>query len=227
VYGAHPSPRRLQRLAALRGLYAIVDASSPQPPLELVQAFLAGGAKVLQLRLKNAGAGKLLELARAAVSLCRPAGAILLVNDRPDVAKLADADGVHLGQDDLPVAAARDLLGGDALIGLSTHSDKELDKGQLSGADYLGFGPVFATATKAKSDPHGAPLPAPHGLEGLARACKRSRLPLVAIGGITLETAPGVAAAGARCAAVIGWLAAGDPELRARQLGEAFARGRA
>ncbi len=220
-------PARAARLQRLRGLYAIVDGSSPQPPLSLVAAFIDGGAPVIQIRLKGLGAGPLLSVARAATKLCHDAGRLLLVNDRPDVAKLSGADGVHLGQDDLPVAAARALLGPDLLIGLSTHSDAELDQGCASGADYLGFGPIFATATKSITDPAGAPLPPPHGLAGLRRACARASLPLVAIGGITDEGAAGVAEAGAACAAAIGWLSAAGhaPEARARLFAAAFARG--
>jgi thiamine-phosphate diphosphorylase len=220
-------PARAARLEKLRGLYAIVDASSPQPPLSLVSAFIEGGATVIQLRLKNVGAGPLLAIARAAVALCHDAGRLLLVNDRPDVARLSGADGVHLGQEDLPVAAARALLGPDLVIGLSTHLDAELEPGCLSGADYLGYGPIFATTTRSKTDPTGAPLPPPHGLAGLQRACARATLPVVAIGGLTVESAAGVAAAGAACGAVISWLTAEghDPAERARQYAAAFALG--
>jgi thiamine-phosphate diphosphorylase len=218
---------RAARLQRLRGLYAIVDASSPQPPLSLVAAFVEGGAKVIQLRLKNVGAGPLLAIARAAATLCRESGTLLLINDRPDVAKLSGAGGVHLGQDDLPVAAARALLGPDAVIGLSTHFDDEVEQGCASGADYLGYGPIFATVTKSITDPTGAPLPPPHGLLGLQRVCARATLPVVAIGGLSAGSAAGVAEAGAACAAAIGWLTAAghDPAERARQFAAAFALG--
>ncbi|HTO99658.1 MAG TPA: thiamine phosphate synthase [Myxococcales bacterium] len=198
------------------GLYAIVDGSAPRPPLELVGAFVRGGAAVVQLRLKQAGAGELLRLAREARKLC--AGkALFLVNDRPDVARLAEADGVHLGQEDLPCEAARAILGPAALIGVSTHSAEEIDRSQS--ADYIGFGPVFATASKP-----GAPLPPPHGIEGLREAVRRSRVPVVAIGGITAANAGMVAEAGARCAAAIASLCnAEDPESAARELARAFA----
>lgn len=195
-----------------KGAYCIVDEASGQPPARLVRAFVENGAAVVQLRFKEAGAGELLRIAREARALC--AGrALLLVNDRPDVAKLACADGVHLGQDDLPVADARELLGPDALIGVSTHSDAEIDA--AAGADYIGFGPVFATRSKP-----GAVLPPPHGLEGLRRAVARSRLPVVAIGGITVATVGAVAATGARCAAAIAELCE-DPA-RVRTFAEAF-----
>jgi len=211
-----------RRLARLRGLYAIVDGSAARPPLELLQAFLRGGATVVQLRLKALPARDLLELAREAVAICRQRDALLLVNDRPDVARAAVADGVHLGQEDLPAGAARELLGADALIGISTHSDAEIDAAIAAGADYLGFGPVFETASKP-----GAPLPPPHGLLGLERAVRRAApVPVVAIGGLTARTAGGVARAGAACAAAIGEICqAADPERAARSLAEAFARG--
>jgi len=195
-----------------RGVYAIVDGSAARPPLELVGAFVRGGAAVVQLRLKQAGAGELLRVAREARRMCSAGGSLLLVNDRPDVAKLAGADGVHLGQEDLPVAAARAILGPEALIGLSTHSDVEIDG--AAGADYIGFGPIFATQSKP-----GAPLPPPHGIEGLRRAVRRAGKPVVAIGGITAENAAAVRAAGANCAAAIAYICgAEDPERAVRSL---------
>jgi thiamine-phosphate pyrophosphorylase len=199
------------------GVYAIVDGSAARPPLDLVGAFVRGGAAVVQLRLKNVGAGELLKVAREARKLC--AGrALLLVNDRPDVARLAEADGVHLGQDDLPWQAARAIVGPRALVGVSTHSDAEIDA--VQGADYIGFGPVFATASKP-----GAALPLPQGLDGLRRAVERSTAPVVAIGGITVARAPEVARAGARCIAAIAELCnAPDPEAATRAMAEAFAR---
>jgi thiamine-phosphate pyrophosphorylase len=200
------------------GVYAIVDDSAARPPLELVGAFVHGGAAVVQLRLKRAGAGELVRVAREARKIC--AGrALLLVNDRPDVARLAEADGVHLGQDDLPWRDARAIVGAGALVGVSTHTDEEIDAAQ--GADYVGFGPVFATASKP-----GAPLPPPHGTVGVARAVRRSRAPLVAIGGIGEETAADVARAGARCVAAIAALCnAADPERAVARLRAAFEAG--
>ena len=170
----------------------------------------------MQLRLKEAGAGELLRVAREARKLCAAGRALLLVNDRPDIARLAETDGVHLGQEDLPWLAARAILGPRALIGVSTHSDAEIDAAQ--GADYIGFGPIFATASKPG-------LPLPHGIEGLRRAVRRSRIPLVAIGGINMDRAPEVAGAGARCVAAIGQLCfAPDPESATREMAKAFAR---
>jgi thiamine-phosphate pyrophosphorylase len=211
-----------RRLARLRGIYAIVDGSATRRPLELVDAFLRGGASIVQLRLKALPVPDLLSLAQEAVAICRERDALLLVNDRPDVARGAGADGVHLGQDDLPIGAARAVVGEDAIIGLSTHSDAEIDAGLAAGVDYLGFGPVFETRSKP-----GAPLPPPHGVAGLSRAVRRAgAVPLVAIGGITAASASEVAGAGAASAAAIGELChARDPETAVRAMVEAFARG--
>jgi thiamine-phosphate pyrophosphorylase len=200
------------------GVYAIVDDSAARPPLDLVGAFVRGGAAVVQLRLKRAGAGELVRVAREARKICS-GRALLLVNDRPDVARLAEADGVHLGQEDLPWREARAIVGPGAVVGVSTHGDAEIDGAQ--GADYIGFGPIFATASKP-----GAPLPPPHGIAGLARAVRRSRAPVVAIGGIGEDNAGEVARAGARCVAAIAALCnAADPEQAVARLRAAFEAG--
>ena len=196
-----------------RGVYAIADGSAGRPLLDLVGAFVRGGAAAVQLRVKDAGAGEILRLAREARRLC--AGKTLFfVNDRPDIARLAEADGLHLGQDDLPLNEARKIVGPKMIIGISTHSDAEIDGGGGQGADYLGFGPIFATQSKP-----GAPLPPPHGIEGLRRAVARSNIPVVAIGGITSKTAREVYAAGAHCVASIADICtAADPEAAVRAL---------
>src|SRR4030088_1901422 len=169
-----PQSVRTRRLSGMSGLYAIVDGSSPHDPIALVSAFLRGGAQVIQLRLKQAGAGELLRVAREAGAPCLARGALLLVDDRPDVARLAGADGVHLGQDDLPVAEARAVLGEEALVGVSTHSDAEMDAPGAADAAHTGFGPIFATATKKSTAPGAAQLPPPHGPSGLALAVRRA-----------------------------------------------------
>ena len=191
-----------------RGLYAIVDS------LEQAAAAVEGGAAVVQLRRKRADSGTILNTARAVAALCKGRAAFIM-NDRSDIARLSHADGVHLGQDDLPVQAAREIIGAGRLVGVSTHTDDEIDAALAAGADYLGFGPVFATASKE------AALPPPHGLDALARAVQRARgVPVVAIGGITSATVREVAATGARCAAAIAELAR-DP-LAASRFAEAF-----
>lgn len=193
-------------------LYAIVDplGRPDVDPVALGERLLAGGARVLQLRCKDAATGALADAARELVRRAHAHGAKLLVNDRVDVASLAGADGVHLGQEDLPVEAARRILGPDRWIGLSTHDFDQAIAADAGGADYLGFGPIFATATKATGYD-------PRGLEALVAVRARVTKPIVAIGGITLETAPHVLAAGADAVAMIGALAgAADPEARVR-----------
>lgn len=210
------SPARSSRLDRLRGLYALVGG--PDPVWQASQA-LDGGAGVIQLRVKDRPAAEVLELAALLVALAR-GRALVIVNDRADLAVLAGADGVHVGDEDLPVAAARAVVGPDLLVGRSTRT---LDDGLAAlsdGADHVGFGPVFSTATKQIAEP-------PRGLAMLAEVAGRLPAPVVAIGGIGLETIGEVAAAGAAAAAVIGALFDhGEPRLRAEALAAAFAAGR-
>jgi thiamine-phosphate pyrophosphorylase len=182
---------------ALPALYAIVDPlDTGRSPIDLAAALLEGGARLLQLRLKAAPAREVLEIARVVRPLAQQAGARLIVNDRPDVARAAGADGVHLGQDDLPVAAARTVLGAGGIVGVSTHSVGQARAAVAAGADYLGVGPVFETTSKVGAL-------AARGLD-LVRAVRHEvTLPLVAIGGITPTTATEVRAAGADAVAMI------------------------
>ena len=194
-------------------LYAIVDPlDTGRDPVDLAVAFLAGGARLLQLRLKAASARELFAAAETIALRARAVGALFLVNDRPDVARAVDADGVHLGQDDLPVEAARRVLGKGRLIGVSTHSLEEARAAAAAGADYVGVGPVHATTSKSKALP-------PCGL-GLVRAVRAAvRCPLVAIGGITPETAAETRAAGADAVAMIGALVrVSDPARAVREV---------
>lgn len=194
---------------ALPALYAIVDPlDTGRSPLELALALLAGGARLLQLRLKGASASELLAVARAVRPHARRAGALLLVNDRPDVARAAEADGVHLGQDDVPIAAARAILAPGSLVGISTHDLAEASAGAAAGADYLGVGPVFATNSKVGAL-------SPRGLDLVRAVRAATRLPLVAIGGITVDTAPQVREAGADAVAMIAALVR-TPDIAAR-----------
>lgn len=184
---------------------AILDRSvRPDLPLaEVASAVAAGGVRWVQLRAKQATSRGLFEEARQLLSLL-PAECSLIINDRADVAALTGAAGVHLGQDDLPVAAARALLGRERTIGLSTHNQEQLEAAQALPVDYLAFGPVFATTTKPDTEPV-------VGLDRLRELRRRTNKPLVAIGGITTENAASVLAAGADSVAVIsGWLAAED-----------------
>jgi thiamine-phosphate pyrophosphorylase len=182
-------------------------------PLDLATAYLDGGATFLQLRAKTMSGAALLDLAGRLSELAHGRGATLIVNDRADVARLAGADGVHVGQDDLAPAAVRALVGPGALVGLSTHTTEQLDAAVHEPVDYLAIGPVFGTLTKATG--HDA-----IGLETVRAAAQRTAahgLPLVAIGGITLERAASVIEAGATSVAVIAdLLATGDPAGRTR-----------
>jgi thiamine-phosphate pyrophosphorylase len=212
-----PGEAHARRLARLRGLYAIVGGEAP---VERAAAAVAGGAAAVQLRMKDAPAGEVLEVARRIVAAA--AGrALVLVNDRPDLALLAGADGVHLGDEDLPPAEARRLLGPDLLVGRTSRTLDDARAALAAGADHVGFGPVFPSATK--------PLAiAPRGLPALAAACAALPAPVVAISGITLANVADVAAAGAACAAVVGDLAVGgDVAARAAALARAFAAGEA
>ncbi len=191
---------------ALPPLYAIVDPlETGQDPVTLAAAFLAGGARLIQLRWKGASSRELVAAATAIRAWATAARALFLVNDRPDIARAVGADGVHLGQDDLPLAAARRILGPGPVIGISTHSVDEARAAHASGADYLGIGPVYATASKSDAL-------TPRGLD-LVRAVRIAvPVPLVAIGGITAATAPGVLAAGADAVAMIaGLVRTADP----------------
>ena len=186
-----------EAVARVRGFYAILDRDDEA----LARALVApGGATVLQVRLKPASTREILAAARMARRVATEAGAMLVVNDRVDIAMAVDADGVHLGQDDLTVADARAALAGRPMaIGVSTHDLQQVHDAIAAGADYLGFGPVFATGTKLNPDPI-------VGLDGLRAAvaiARAARVPVVAIGGITLADAAAVAATGADAAASI------------------------
>lgn len=201
----------------MRGLYAIVDpaACGARDPERVAQAILAGGCARLQLRVKGGSDAGWLALARKLRGRCATAGVPFIVNDRPDLALLVGADGLHLGQDDLPIAEARRIVG-DLEIGRSTHDEVQARAAVAEGADLVAFGPVFATRSKEARDPT-------VGLERLASVCATSSRPVVAIGGLTLETAARVAGAGASFGAAIGAVCgAADPESAARALHHAF-----
>ena len=178
-------------------LYAITDTQlSNCTHADIVARLLDGGAKLIQLRDKDASAREMLDAARECLALTRAAGATLIINDRVDVAMITDADGVHLGQDDLSVEEARAMLGPDKIIGISTHSFAQVEAALTTSANYIAIGPIFSTTTKVNPDPV-------VGLELLRQARQKTSLPLVAIGGVTLTTVPEVLAAGANSIAVI------------------------
>lgn len=171
--------------------------------LAVVAEAVAGGAGLVQLREKHADTREFLDLARALVALLAPSGVPLLVNDRIDVALAAGADGVHLGQSDMPVPMARAMLGPDALIGLSVETPAQAREAEDLDVDYLGVSPVFATPTKADAGPA-------WGLDGLAGLAAWSRHVLVAIGGIGPGNAAQVVRAGAHGLAVVSAICAAD-----------------
>lgn len=200
-----------------RGLYAIVDptATRGRDPEVIAAAVLAGGCARLQLRMKDGGDAARLALAARLRARCAAAGVPFVVNDRPDLAVLTDADGLHLGQGDLPVDAARRIAGARE-IGLSTHDAAQAREAVRAGADLVAFGPVFPTTSKQDPDPV-------VGVDGLAAICAAVDRPVVAIGGITLARAPAVRDAGAAFGAVISAIcAADDPEAAARALHRAL-----
>jgi thiamine-phosphate pyrophosphorylase len=209
---------------ALRGYYAILDvtgaeAKDPSRAAARATRLLAARPCMIQVRAKEATAAELAALARAVLPLAREAGVPLCVNDRLDVALAVGAEAVHLGQDDLPLADARRIAAGRLIIGVSTHDAAQAAAAVAGGADYLGFGPVFPTSTKADPDPTvGLTL-----LHQVAAAAAPTSV--VAIGGVTPALARSVAATGATAAAVISAIDhASDPTAAARSITAAFAR---
>jgi thiamine-phosphate pyrophosphorylase len=202
-------------------LYPILDIDLCRArgidPLALLDAFLAGGARFIQLRDKASAGGARLAMADAVVRLVHAAGARLVINDRAEIARMTGADGVHVGQDDLAVEDVRRIVGPDAIVGLSTHDEAQIDAAARTSATYIAVGPIYGTATKDTGY-------AARGLDLVRRAAQAGR-PVVAIGGITLERAPEVLAAGAVSVAVISGLLTDDPRQTVRaflqRLGEA------
>jgi thiamine-phosphate pyrophosphorylase len=206
---------RRQRLRDAR-LYFVADRGGMERALD---AALAGGADLFQLRDKDASDDELLAAADTARERCRAAGALFVLNDRPDLAVACGADGVHVGQDDTPVARARQIVGEDMIVGLSTHSMKQAQAGCRSGADYIAVGPVHATPTK-----EGRPA---IGVEPVRYAAAHVDIPWFAIGGIDTKTVGDVARAGARRIVVVRALTdADDPEAVARDLRASMNGGR-
>jgi thiamine-phosphate pyrophosphorylase len=199
-----PSPKLCEG-----GLYPILDVDAAVArgwgPLDLARAWLDGGARLVQLRAKWLGSGALLDLAEQLVALTGRYGGRLIVNDRADVARMTGAAGVHVGQEDVPAAAARAIVGADALVGLSTHTAAQIDVALHQPISYLAVGPVFGTSTKETGY-------APVGLDLIRYAVAQGgTIPVVGIGGIDRQRAPEVLAAGAAAVAVISDLITGDP----------------
>ncbi|WP_028584399.1 thiamine phosphate synthase [Desulfogranum mediterraneum] len=202
------------------GLYGITAErlSQGRSNLEVARAMIDGGIKVIQYREKRhlKSYQSILEECRQIRELTRNHGVVFIVNDFVDIAQLVDADGVHVGQDDLPVEAVRRLLGPDKLIGLSTHSPAQADAAATVGADYIGVGPIYATQTKED-------VCAPVGLEYLDYAVNHSDLPFVAIGGIKEDTITEVTGRGAESVCLVSEIVgAEDIPAMVRTLNQSF-----
>ena len=207
----------------LAPFYAILDvavaAATGWTIPDLTDACLDGGARFLQLRAKEISSALFLEIATAFVEAAHRAGAVAIINDRADIARLSNADGVHVGQDDLSPADARAVIGSggpDAIVGLSTHTLAQVDAAltqPVTPVTYIAIGPVFGTTTKSTGyESVGLDM-----VRLAAARCRAAAVPLVAIGGITLDTAAQAAAAGAASVAVISDLVStGDPRARVR-----------
>lgn len=179
-------------------LYAIADTlgRAELSYINLAEQLCAGGAKLLQLRIKDQASHEFLRIARQVQAICRRAGCLLIINDRADIARAVGAAGVHVGQADLPVAAARKVLGPEAIIGVSTHDLAQATAAAQSGADYIGFGPLFGTQTKTTGY-------SARGLDQLRTIRAHVSLPIVAIGGISSQRARAAFTVGADAVAMI------------------------
>ena len=202
--GAEPTPERIRRRELLRHspIYLVTEESlsAGRTSEEIAEAALEAGIRVVQVREKDASARRALEVAMNLRPLTRRFGALLLINDRIDIAIASDADGVHVGQEDLPLAIARRLLGPDALVGLSITDEAQLDGDDAAAADYLGIGAVFPTGSKGDATLTGLTL--------LVEARAKTMAPIVAIGGINATNAASAIRAGADSLAVITAIAA-------------------
>ena len=179
---------------------------------EVVREAVAGGVTMVQLREKDASTGEFVELGRKLMTVLKPLGVPLIINDRVDVALAVDADGVHIGQSDMPYADARRLLGHDKIIGLSVENFEDLDIANTLDVDYVGISPVYGTSTKTDTAE-------PFGLEGLRKAVQMSAHPTVAIGGMNASTIGEVIAAGADGVAVVSAIcSASSPRAAAAEL---------
>ncbi|MBP7766146.1 MAG: thiamine phosphate synthase [Syntrophaceae bacterium] len=189
----------------MRGIYLVTDRGlcGGRSLEEVVGAALRGGVAYVQLREKNLSTRLFVEEARAVKQLLASRGVPLIINDRLDVALACEADGVHIGQDDMPYETARRLLGPKAIIGLSVETWADVEAAQKLDVDYLGVSPVFATPTKTDTRE-------PWGLDGLRQIQAANRHPLVAIGGINAANAKAVAEAGAPCLAVVSAICSAD-----------------
>ncbi len=187
------------------GLYLIVD-DTPGPGgrgwEDVTRAGIAGGARVIQLRGKSLTVRELYPVVLRLREITREAGVLFIVNDSVELAMASHADGVHLGQDDMPLAVARRLIGPEKIIGVSTHGVEQAALAEAHGADYIGFGPIYETTTKDAGEPKGP--------DGLRLVREKVRIPIVAIGGITAGNTREVITAGADAVAVISAVSGAD-----------------
>lgn len=198
-------------------LYGIVDLGyvSPESVPEMTQALVEGGVHLLQLRAKKHSSAEVEKLARLILPITRAAGVPLIINDHPQVAASVGSEGIHVGQDDLSVAEARAIVGSDCFVGKSTHSLTQACTAMEEGADYIGFGPLFATGTK--------PDYVPIGLQDIAEVEGFATVPVFCIGGVNQERLPMVLAAGAKRVVVVSaFLQAADVRAAVRQLANAL-----
>ena len=213
---------RAERAASVRGLYVIVDpeATRGRPVLDVAEAVLEGGATLVQLRDKTGELETVLPTARAIKALCESRGALFIVNDDPHLAAASGAQGLHLGQDDMPVAEARRIVDSGTIIGRSNNTIEEVEASRDAGADYLAVGAVFPTSTMGKS---GRPVV---GTDLITTAKEAADQPIVAIGGITRYNAAEVMRAGADCICAVGAITLADnPKTAAQELVEAIEAG--
>jgi len=208
---------RRDKTCKIKGLYLILDteALGGRDAVETARQAIQGGASVIQLRDKTSPKGELIAIAHALRQVCSESGALFIVNDYLDVALACDADGLHVGQGDLPLPEARRLLPGDRILGCSTATVEEAVRAQEGGADYIGVGSIYPTPSKTDTRPA--------GLETLRKVKERVSIPVVAIGGINEDNVAGVMAASADAVAVISAvLGAGDVREASRRLTEAI-----
>lgn len=198
--------------AQFPALYAILDPGLISSPVIALAESLAGsGVKLMQLRDKRSSARQLFSEVQSLIRILSPRAVRLIVNDRPDVAALSGSGGVHVGQDDLPVEETRKLCTAPMWVGVSTHNIEQLRAADQTSADYIAVGPIFPTGTKENPDPV-------IGIEFVRKARELTRKPLIAIGGITIQSAAEVYSAGADSLAVIrDLIATPDPAARARE----------
>ena len=208
---------RSRRIADVRLYVLITEAACSGPWLHVAEQAILGGADCLQLREKSLDGGELLARASRLVEVCRRHNVLCIINDRPDIAILSGADGVHVGQGDLPCAAVRKLVGRDMIVGVSTHRIEQAQRAIVDGADYIGIGPIFRSPTK--------PRDFVAGLDYARHVAAAIRIPAVAIAGITPDNVDEVLACGIRAVAVTAAVAgAADPRQAAQRLKAKLAR---